>query len=357
MSGFRIKIGDEWISESNLATVTHSITDNEYEKKALIFCQSWVNGKQSFEFSTSGSTGVPKKIIFKREQLIASAKMTAKALQLNPGSTSLVCLDTDFIAGAMMLVRGMVVGMNMFVVPPSANPLENIEEHIDFAALVPYQVIDVLERDAKKLNTLGKVIIGGASLTQRTIESLQPLVTAFYATYGMTETITHIALQKLNGIDHQDYFQLLPGVEASLDERGCLVIQAPHLSDDLIITNDIVSLSTKDKFKWIGRYDRVINSGGIKISPEIIEKSIEVIFSTLKIHNRFFIGSTADTKLGHRVVLIIEGMVNEEEKIVTELKDALGKYHVPKKILYVANFIETATQKIDQKATIESLSQ
>ena len=358
MSVFSIKIGDEWVSHSSLLAVTKNKITNDFERKALTFCQSWLTDKQVFEFNTSGSTGTPKKISFKREQLIASAHLTAKALELTSGSTSLVCLDTEFIAGAMMLVRGMVVGMNMIIKPPSANPLENITEQIDFTALVPYQVIHLLEHPPEKLNSISKVIIGGAPLNQETIGLLQSLTPAFYATYGMTETITHIAIQKLNGSDRQDYFQLLPGIEVSIDDRSCLSIRASHLGNDPIITNDIVSLITKDKFQWIGRYDRVINSGGVKVSPEKIEKIVESAFAELKIKSRFFVESLQDQKLGQQVALVIEGepLAGDILKNINDLlKGALEKYEMPRQVLFVSRFAETASQKIDRLATLKLL--
>jgi len=358
MKGFSIKTGSQWIESADLTNMVITDTYTDHEKKAILFCQSWFSNKTDFDFHTSGSTGIPKKISFKRKQLVASALLTAKALQLQPGNTSLVCLDVDFIAGAMMLVRGMEIGMNMIIRSPSADPVETISEHIDFAALVPYQVVHLLQHDISKFLLLEKVIVGGAPLNQETIEALQTLSSQFYATYGMTETITHVALQKLNGSDRQDYFQMLPGINASVDDRGCLIIEPGHLGIEAVITNDIVELISNNKFKWIGRYDRVINSGGVKVNPEKIEKKLQNIFKELKIHNRYFVGSIADEKLGQQVVLVVESKAlgtDVEENIFNELIRTLNKYEVPKKIFSIESFIETPTQKIDRTATLKSV--
>jgi O-succinylbenzoic acid--CoA ligase len=160
----------------------------------------------------------------------------------------------------------------------------------------------------------------------------------------------------LNDPNRQDYFQLLPGIEASTDSRGCLVINSTYLEIGTIITNDIVSLISNDKFRWIGRYDRVINSGGLKISPEKIERSVEIVFNELSIKRRFFIAGISDAKFGEQVTLLIEGTAldhMEEENIKIQLVQRLDKYEVPKAVLYVLNFTETATQKIDRLNTLK----
>jgi o-succinylbenzoate---CoA ligase len=354
MTEQRVKIGNQWLILSGLKEyeITDSLSD--HEKKAIKLCQTWINNKQDFEFHTSGSTGTPKTIRFKRSQLIASAKLTARALDLKPSDTSLICLDTDFIAGAMMVVRSMVTGMNMIIEAPSANPLEAITDKVDFIALVPYQISEIIEKTPSKLDHVGTVIIGGAPLKKDVIETLQRFSAKFYATYGMTETITHVALQKLNGPDRQDYFQLLPGISALLDSRECLIIEAEHLGMP-VVTNDIVELIDVDTFRWLGRYDQVINSGGIKISPEKIEQAVEIVFQELKISNRFFVAGINDPKLGKKVTLIIEGTADSAiiEKIKIQLAERLDKYEVPKEILFADHFAETASQKIDRMNTLK----
>ncbi|MEJ0056105.1 MAG: hypothetical protein WDN75_10835 [Bacteroidota bacterium] len=203
---------------------------------------------------------------------------------------------------------------------------------------------------------LNTIIIGGASLRHDVIELLQSHATKFYATYGMTETITHVALQMLNGPDRQDYFQLLPDIAISPDSRGCLVIEAGHLYAP-VITNDLVEIMDANKFRWIGRYDQVINSGGVKISPEKIERVVENIFQELEISNRFFVAGLADPKLGERVTLVLEGnpdpgMINQIKK---QLTNRLDKYEAPKDVVCVSGFVETATQKIDRVSTLKLL--
>lgn len=332
------------------------------EYAPIHFCKEWLNAKQEFVLSTSGSTGTPKKLSVTREQLKASAQLTASYLGLKKEFTALVCLDTRYIAGIMMLVRSLEVGMNMYVVEPTANPFEKIPNDvpIDFVALVPYQLESILKSNQKgRLNSLKIALIGGASLSEKIKNSLFEFNCSFYSTYGMTETLSHIALQKLNGVNAQTFFQVLPGITVSTDERGCLVIQAPYINPAPIITNDLVEMIGTDKFKWVGRVDNVINSGGIKIIPEKIESVIERIMSTLSLPNRFFITGLSDSTFGELVTLIVEGetlLPNQEQDLQKQLAESLNRYEIPKSIRYISKFIHTDTGKINKSKTLEMLT-
>lgn len=337
------------------------INDDPIENSPLVFCKDWLTGKQEFVLTTSGSTGTPKKISVTREQLKASAQLTASYLNLKKEFNALVCLDTRYIAGIMMLVRSLEVGMNMYVVEPTANPFEKIptDVPIDFVALVPYQLESILKSNQKsRLNSLKIALIGGASLSDQIKKSLSQYSCSFYSTYGMTETLSHIALQRLNGAQVQNFFQILPGITARTDERGCLVIVAPYISPLPIITNDLVEMVGINQFKWLGRVDTVINSGGIKVIPEKIESVIEPIMSALSLSNRFFITGLSDSTFGEVVTLIVEGetlMPNQEQALQKQLAESLNRYEIPKSIRYVSKFIQTDTEKINKPKTLEMI--
>lgn len=330
---------------------------SEFEKSTLAFCKAWLTGQQGFTIQTSGSTGTPKSIILHRSQMEASAKLTEKALGLKEGYTSLLCLDPRYIAGKMMLVRGMVTGMTTIAVEPCANPLEKTgETSIDFAALVPHQLHAILRSPQTKkiLSTIKCLLIGGSALDKPTIDILRDLPCSCYASYGMTETITHIALQKLNGENRQDFFQTLEGVTVSMDERGCLVIHSRHLGGAKIITNDLVEILSPSKFRWLGRFDNVINSGGIKIIPEKIEKAVEHVFATLHLPNRFFVSSQSHDTLGEQVILVIEGRISAENQAQLNqlLRENLPRYEIPREIKVISKFELTNTGKIDRGKTL-----
>jgi o-succinylbenzoate---CoA ligase len=324
--------------------------------KALYFCNQWISEKTSFEIQTSGSTGAPKLIALERSSMIASAMATANELNLKKGQTSLVCLDPNYIAGMMMLVRSMEVGMDIIAIEPCANPFEKIESNnsIHFTALVPYQVKAILDAPQKEyFNQLETIIIGGAPLDESTKLQLQDFPCQFYETYGMTETISHIALKKINGKNKSDYFTVLPNITIRQDERACLCIKAPYLPDE-IITNDVVELKSLQEFIWLGRFDNVINSGGVKIFPESTEKKIELIFSQLNLKNQFLVSGLPDERLGQSVTLLIEGSLAGDQQTVleTQLKKRLSKFEMPRAITFIQEFIQTSTGKINRTKTV-----
>jgi o-succinylbenzoate---CoA ligase len=356
----RVKEAFYQISDIQKGNFRDSHSPNE--NNALQFCSEWLNDRETFILQTSGSTGTPKKISVTRDQLKASAARSALYLGLKKEFTSLVCLDTQYIAGIMMLVRSLEVGMNLHVIEPSANPFDTLPEDvtIDFTALVPYQVQSLLtSKHKEKFSSTKVVLIGGAALSNSLRENLKSMHGSFYATYGMTETLSHIALQKLNGSDTTNYFHLLPGISIEQDNRGCLVIKAPHLNVEPIVTNDLVEIIDSNHFLILGRIDHVINSGGVKVFSEKVESIVEVIFSEFNLTNRFFIAGVPDLQLGEKVILCMEGNNlpgTMEEKLTQRLKDSLNRFEIPKEIRYIDNFIQTETGKINKPKTLARIA-
>lgn len=329
----------------------------DFEKSTLSFCRAWLNGDQSFPQETSGSTGTPKQIEITRDQMISSARMTAKALGLKQHDTALVCLDTKYIAGKMMLVRSFVTDMQVIAVEPSSNPLKQLStnEIIDFAAFVPYQLRTIFNENPEKLNQVRLAIVGGGNVSPELSQKLQETSCSLFETFGMTETVSHIALRKLNGDRKaQPHFEALPGVSLKVDERGCLVIETPVLSN-AVHTNDLVELIDPNHFKWLGRWDNVINTGGSKVIPEEVEATLKILFKEMSWSNRFFVGGIPDQLLGQQVCLVIEGD-EMPEPVVRELKEKMKervpRFEVPRHILFVKKFIETETGKINRNKTL-----
>ncbi len=357
MNSPRLQFGNKSYLLKDLPKISQPFT---FEERTIDFCQRWLSGQQQFEIQTSGSTGTPKKIFISRQSMIASANATIQALGLQANQTSLVCLDTSYIAGIMMLVRSLEIGMNTIAVEPCANPFEGIEQEgkIDFTALVPYQVKAILQSPQKIfLNQLASVLIGGAPLDHSTKLALQSCQSLFFETYGMTETISHIALKQLNGLGRSNFFTTLPGVSIRQDERGCLCIVTSYLEHE-IVTNDIVEMVDVNKFIWLGRWDNVINTGGLKVFPETIETKIEGIFVQLNITNWFFITGLPDERWGQAVSLIVEGKLSEyqEEELKQSLKSKLYKFEVPRSIICVPSLIRTDSGKINRMKTLALLN-
>jgi len=315
----------------------------EYAKKELPevfeFFYEWFSKKKYLTVHTSGSTGKPKAIRLFKEHMINSALSSAKYFELDDEEiTALLCMSPKYIAGKMMLVRAIVSGWSLDVVKPVSNPLKERIMY-DFTAMIPLQVYNSLD-DIHKVKTL---IVGGGKVSKALQDKLQNVRPKVYATYGMTETVTHIAVKKLSWINSiTNYYEVLPGITVEKDDRNCLVINAPNISKKQIITNDIVKLIDDKHFCWQGRYDNIINSGGIKIIPEIVEEKLGSSIS-----QRFFISSKKDDALGNKVILIIEG-----KKVKNIDYSALDKYEIPKEVFYITKFKETKSGKVDRNGSL-----
>ncbi|AWW31745.1 acyl-CoA synthetase [Echinicola strongylocentroti] len=331
-------------------------TCTPYIDQSLAFCQAWLNGAASFQLNTSGSTGAPKTIDVNRQQMEISANATGKFFDIKPQANLLCCLNTTMIAGKMMLVRGLEWDSTIYLEEPSGTPLANFGalDSFDFVAMVPAQVENSLLNSAEKLNSIQHLIIGGASLSQKLQKEVSQLSCNAYQTYGMTETVSHIALAKITGLPPLTY-QTLPGVAISTTKDSRLVINAP-MAKTTLTTNDIVTLPAANTFIWEGRSDFTINSGGIKIQPEKLEAQIAPIMEALFPGKRFFVAGAPSDKWGEEVVLVIETPpVTEasDHNLSVKIAETFSKYERPKKVYFIENFSETASGKIKRSDSLK----
>ncbi|GAA4947600.1 AMP-binding protein [Algibacter agarivorans] len=320
-----------------------------YQQELGNFLLDWLDDKDYVIAKTSGSTGKPKKIKIKKQAMVNSAIATGDFFNLYPGSKVLHCLPSNFIAGKMMIVRAIVLGLELDMVGPTGLPQIDYEKDYEFCAFTPLQ----LKNFAKYLKCIKTVIVGGGRVSKPIIDSIKDKKPVVYETYGMTETVSHIAVKKLNNFSDSEnietsYFKAFPDVSVSQDDRGCLVVNAPHLSDEIIITNDVVEIHSQNEFQWLGRSDNVINSGGIKFFPEVIEKKLRC-----KIDEEFFIASKLDDALGEKLILVLE---SKENNLDASIFDCLDKYEKPKEIIAIPNFKLTASGKIHRRNTLEALN-
>jgi len=307
-----------------------------YEQAIGEFLLDWFDDKEYIEMTTSGTTGLPKLVRLEKQAMIQSALATGDFFGLQPGDKALLCLPTQFIAGKMMLVRSLILGLDIDVVSPSTEPLALNKTQYDFVAMVPLQVQNSID----KLKNVRKLIIGGAKIDSALEEKLLPLKTEIYETYGMTETITHIAAKRVG----EKAFSVLPNVKIAKDDRDCLVIYVSSISDEPIVTNDLVELIDENQFVFLGRIDNVVNSGGVKLIPEQIEAKL-----VDKISNRFFVTGVHDSVLGEKLILVIEG---EKQDFAPDFLDVLGKYEKPKEIVFVPKFKENENGKLLRKPSL-----
>ena len=307
------------------------------------FLSEWNNDSLFVHVQTSGSTGVPKPMLAEKRRMLASARITNDFLGLREGDAALLCMSLDYIAGKMMVVRSIERGLKLITVEPSGHPLNHSQLatddcQIDFAAMVPLQVYNTLQvpEERKRLLQIRHLIIGGGAIDEALGAELKNFPNAVWSTYGMTETLSHIALRRLSGPEASDWYIPFPSVKVSLSEDGCLVIDAPEVCPERLVTNDIAEISPQG-FRILGRKDNVICSGGIKIQIEEVESRLRPFLRV-----PYLISKRPDAKFGEVVVLLTEGSVDEARQVCERV---LPKFHQPRAYMHVDQIPLTATGK------------
>ena len=308
------------------------------------FLDEWRSPSACVHVQTSGSTGRPKPMLVEKRRMLASARITCDFLGLRPGDTALLCMSLDYIAGKMMVVRSLERRLRLIQVEPSGHPLQEALPSgvaaVDFAAMVPMQVYNSLQvaAERERLRQIRHLIIGGGAVDDGLAAELKTFPHAVWSTYGMTETLSHIALRRLSGPDASEWYTPFTTVQVSLNEDGCLVIDAPEVCAGRLVTNDIAELSPDGlSFRIVGRKDNVICSGGIKIQAEEVERRLRPHLAA-----PFLLTKRTDPKFGEVAVLLTEGSAEEARRVCEAL---LPKYHQPKAYLHVDRIPLTATGK------------
>ncbi|MBT2620885.1 AMP-binding protein [Chryseobacterium sp. ISL-6] len=333
------------IDFNNLKTNNlHSQT--EFERKVIFFLEKWLDDSKTVAVQTSGSTGVPKVFEIEKDKMLNSAMMTCNFLHLKTGDTALLCLPTEYISGKMMIVRSFERKMKLIIAEPSLQPLKNLETEIDFCAMTPLQV----ENSVDKLHLVRNLIIGGASVSESLKKRISHLTTHIFETYGMSETLSHIALKQL-APQREDYFTAFENVTISTDDRGCLKIFAPNVNGEILQTNDLVDVRNRNQFKFLGRIDHVINSGGAKIFPEELEALVKK-----EIPNEVVFMGAADELLGQKLILVIEG--EESDEIIRTISNIPFEknFYKPKKIIFTQQIPRTPNGKVSRIELYKKIS-
>lgn len=321
---------------------------SEFEEKTVAFVREFLSDKQTISVQTSGSTGTPKIFDVEKNRMNNSARMTCDFLGLKEKDTALLCLPVEYISGKMMVVRSIERKLMLSIEDPSLSPLKNISKEIDFCAMTPLQV----ENSLDKLHWMRRLIIGGAAVSEslkRKIGEIPNLKSQIFETYGMSETLSHIALKEIFP-QRQEYFHVLNGVGIGQDERGCLTISAPQLHEGTLFTNDLVELGNEKSFKFLGRVDHVINSGGAKIFPEQLEELVKK-----EIPNEVVFLGLPDEKYGQQLVLAIEGDYSVPCNDRISSVKYVRSFERPKEVIFVEKFPRTPNGKVDRRALLTLL--
>lgn len=328
----------------------------EFEEKVISFLKEWQSDSTKVPVQTSGSTGIPKVFEIEKSKMLNSARMTCNFLNLLEGDTALLCLPVEYISGKMMVVRALERKLKLSVATPSAKPVQNLDVTIDFCAMSPLQV----ENSLDQIHFIKNLIIGGAQVSQSLKNKISQSLkdknteTTVYETYGMSETLSHIALKQIYPVS-EEYFSVFKGIEIAWDERRCLKISAPALHPEILQTNDLVKLKDDRHFKFLGRIDNVINSGGLKIHPEELESLLHRYIP----REAAFLGVN-DEKLGQKLVLVIEGEQNKDltsqlDEALKETEKTFSKNHLPKTIHFIPVFPRIPNGKLNRKELLHLL--
>lgn len=309
-----------------------------------LFLNEWFDASPVITVHTSGSTGVPKELVVRKDRMMQSARLTCEFLNLQAGDTTLLCMNLRYIGAMMMVVRSLVAGLNLVVRPASGHPLSDVEVPLKFAAMVPLQVYNTLRVPAerKRLEHTDILIIGGGAVDDSLEAELKTIPIAAYSTYGMTETLSHIALRRLNGEAASKCYYPFPSVELSLSAENTLIVKAPLICDDVLQTNDIACLCSDGGFTIAGRKDNVINSGGIKIQAEEMENRLQPFIPV-----PFAVTAVPDPRLGQALTLLIAGKPDIKE-LENKLQAVLETYYRPKHIFITELIPQTENGKIDR---------
>lgn len=334
-------LNDRYLLWKDLKTVTGT---SQQEESAIRFLQEWTSGVSEFHAHTSGSTGEPKKITFDRERAIFSAASTLKYFNLTAGDVALICMDVTRIAGKMMLVRAIVGQLELRITEPSRNPNW---DHGTFTACAPLQLETAIRNNNLPPETYTCILIGGAPVSDFLKKKTEELALPVFETYGMTETLSHIAVKTVG----EEPFRCIQDVELRTDVRDCLAIRGRITNQEWIQTNDRVHLVDHQQFHWLGRADNVINTGGVKVQPEKLERTLAPLMAEFGISS-FFIHGFSHPEYGESPVLLVEQTdIENEELILDKIRQRVEKYHHPLRIIQVPEFKYGRTGKILRKET------
>ena len=307
-----------------------------------LFLKDWFDDSPTIQVHTSGSTGQPKTLTVQKERMLQSARITCEFLRLQQGDKTLLCMPLQYIAGKMLVVRALVAGLDLILRTPSGHPLADGEgTPLRFAAMIPLQVYNTLrvKEERERLERMDILIIGGGAIDTALEEEIRQMPNTVYSTYGMTETLSHVALRRLNGPEASAYYTPFPSVKISLSPEDTLIIDAPLVCEERLETNDIARIQPNGSFMILGRKDNIINSGGIKIQIEEVEKRLRPHLA-----GPFAITSVPDAKFGEAVVLLATA------HCPASVEELLPKYQRPKRVLRVEAIPLTGSGKIDRPA-------
>jgi len=351
-------INDQVFTKKELLNFARSCLESgdteNWQSELFRFIITFFDDTRQIIQKSSGTSGKPKIFKLLKTSMVRSSMATLEYFCLKPGNKALLCLPVKYIAGKMMVVRALSGRLNLITVKPAVRPLEHLTSRVDFSAMVPLQIFESI-KNRDPLHLVDKLIIGGGEINQRLQQNIFELnETEVYETFGMSETCAHFAVRRINGKEPDKYFKVFEGVKIEADESGCMKVEIPGITAGSITTNDMVRLKGTNSFEWLGRIDNIINSGGIKIVPEKLEKRIRTILNT---EAELLVAGLPDPGLGEKAVLVVESDLSDLpfDEWMIKLGGKLTKHEVPKAIYAIPAFPRNEGMKVLRKKVIDFL--
>lgn len=309
------------------------------------FLAEWFDGSDTLQVHTSGSTGTPKQLRVEKQRMMNSAMLTLSFLHLREEDTAMLCMPLQYIAGKMVVVRALVGGLNLIPVAPCGHPMQSLSQTPVFSAMIPMQVFNSLQvpEEAEKLSRIRHLIIGGGAVDEELRKQLHSFPHAVWSTYGMTETLSHIALRRINGLKASEWYTPFSNVSLTLSADQTLIIDAPLVSPIRLVTNDIVEFNPQGQFRILGRKDNTINTGGVKVQIEQVEARLKPLLPFA-----FQITAAPDSKFGEHIVLLVQSENPVTEENLHEAFRQLPPYWRPKQIICLPQLPLTGSGKPDR---------
>jgi O-succinylbenzoic acid--CoA ligase len=298
---------------------------------------------------TSGSSGIPKRVTLSREAILASAN--AAQIRLGAPGQWLLALPINFVAGANVLIRSLVadtqpVLMNTsvpFTAEAFARSASLMTGARRYTSLVPTQLSrlaaalddpfsptgtnDFLLAQLRKFDA---ILVGGQAPQDEVTQRLRDLGIKIVITYGMTETCGGCVYDgvPLDGVQVDlvgNRIQISGKVLADqiADESGAQPI------GDSFLTSDLGEFDEGGKLKVLGRIDRVIVSGGLKISLDRVEELARAVPGVAELAAT----AIADAEWGQRVGIVYLGSPEVADEIALALANDLGPAGKPIRVV------------------------
>ena len=300
---------------------------------------------------SSGTTGVPKQISLSREALLASAEASAK--HLGASGQWLLALPANYVAGTNVLVRSVVAQTQPILMnttlPFTAEAFVRAtmlmtHEH-KFTSLVPTQLFRLAQAAKAEASVLfalkqfTAILVGGQAADPALVASLRGQGVNLVLTYGSTETAGGCVY---DGVP-------LPGVEVEIQTDGRITLNGPTLANDLarpFVTNDLGEFDADGHLRVLGRADRVLVSGALKVSLDQLEHAALTVPGVAEAAAL----AVDDPEWGQRAALFYVGSPEVADYLAGEVLTLLGPAAKPVRVLRVGALPRTGTGKVDYLA-------